>query len=74
MVSYATAALLLALLSFAAVWCLAAGVFGEEVFEEPLSLLLDSRAKVLTWWCGLWGLCAVLFFIYLRESLWVANW
>lgn len=67
-VSFATAALLMALLAFAAVWSLAIGFFGDEVFEKPISLWVDSRAKVLGWWCVLWCLWFVMFFMYFREA------
>ena len=66
--SFATAALLMALLTFAAVWSLAAGVFGDDIFEKPVALVIDSRAKVLGWWCVLWCLWFFVFFMYSREA------
>lgn len=67
LVSLATIALLLGLLLFAAVWSLLAGVLGDEIFEGPFQVLVDSQLKILAWWFGLWLLWGIVFFLYVWE-------
>lgn len=67
LVSLATIALLLGVLTFAAVWSLLAGVFGDEVLEGPFKMLSGTPVKILGWWFGLWLLWGIVFFLYVRR-------
>ena len=65
---------LTALLTFGAIWSLAAGVFGEKVFDWPWPLSpwngkgeLFFGSGVLGWWAGLWAIWGSVFYLYYRN-------
>lgn len=66
--SVALIALMVALLTFAAAVSLVAGVIGEGIFEEPVEPFLDSRAKLLAWIVGLWGVWGVVFWSCMKST------
>ena len=68
-ISYITGAALMALLTFAAIWSGAAGVLGDNIFDDEGNLLLlDTRAKPLIYWGVLWAAWSIIFFGYLKDS------
>ena len=77
-VSIVTVALFFGILTFAAVWSLLAGVVGEEVFNDPYEMFVDTPVKILGWWSGLWLLWTIVFFLYTKQlPQWAdkaANW
>ena len=64
LVSLSTVALLLGVLTFAAIWSLLAGVFGDGAVDVPL---VSTRVRILAWWFSLWLLWGVVFFFYARQ-------
>ncbi|MGD8310336.1 MAG: hypothetical protein PVG98_12930, partial [Chromatiales bacterium] len=66
-VSVATTAALVGLLTFAAVVAVAAGVLGDDVFNQPYVSPIDARWKILAWWLGLWLSWAIILYLHLRE-------
>lgn len=69
LVSISTAAVLFALLTFAALISLEVAVFGSRIPESlQVFRVPDSTAKIFAWWAGLWLFWAILFYLYLRDS------
>lgn len=66
--SVAVVALMVALLTFAGIISLLAGVLGDKLFEEPLGPYLDSRLKLIAWVLGLWGVWGVVFWSGFRSA------
>jgi hypothetical protein len=71
-VSFGLAALLLALLSLAAVLSLAAGAYGDRVFDWVLFPLgneaWDRFRKALLWLAALWAVWGAVFYLHLRGT------
>jgi hypothetical protein len=65
LVSSSLTAMLLALLTFAALFSLAAGVYGDKLDNSPF---FNSEAKVLAMWGFLWLFWGILFHLYFRNS------
>jgi hypothetical protein len=65
LVSSSITAMLLALLTFAALFSLAAGAYGDELDH---SFFFNSEAKVLAMWGFLWLFWGILFYLYFRNS------
>lgn len=66
--SVAMIALMVALLTFAGVISLLAGVVGDKLFDKPLGPYLDSRLKWIAWVLGLWGVWGVIFWSGLKSA------
>ena len=64
MVTVATIALLMGLLSFAALWSLLAGVFGDKC----INWIGESQVWVLVWWLGFWALWSIIFHLYTKRD------
>ena len=68
LVSLAAAALLLALLAYAAIWALVGGLTADAIFGEPHSPLIDTEPKILGWLLALWLLWGMIFYLYARGT------
>jgi hypothetical protein len=66
--SLATVALMCALLSFAAIWSLLSGLFGDSIFADPFKMFIDGRSKILAWWAVLWGAWYIIFYTYFQDN------
>jgi hypothetical protein len=69
LLSYSVTALFLGLLTFAIVWSLGAGLIGDKLFASPFEEMLDSRAKVLLWWLGLWAIWGAIFYLFSKQAV-----
>lgn len=69
-ISVLTTSLLTGLLFFAAVWSLLAGIIGDRVFAEPLSIIfnLESMINIFISWLVLWLIWAIIFALYARNT------
>ena len=69
----ALASFLAALLTFAAIWSLAVGIFGEKADQLPLAPFdvdqTTTLLKIAAWWVGLWTMWGVVFYLYQRGSV-----
>jgi uncharacterized membrane protein len=68
LVSVLTAALLFALLAYAAMWAFVGGFTGDNIFKEPHWSLIDSQLKILGWLLALWLLWGLIFYLYARGT------
>lgn len=68
LVSVAAAALLFALLAYAAIWALVGGFTGDSIFKEPYWSPIDGELKILGWLLALWLLWGLIFYVYSRGS------
>jgi len=70
-------AMLVALLSFSAIWSLTVGFLGDEGLDHLLATLEAFRTGrygeelfltigLITWWIGLWTIWAIAFYVYYR--------
>ncbi len=69
-VSVLTTSLLTGVLFYAAAWSLLAGIIGDRVFEEPLSIVfnLESMINIFITWLVLWLIWAIIFALYARRT------
>jgi hypothetical protein len=67
LVSAATTALMLALLTFAGIWSLGAGIMGDSFPPQSYQGWIDSRVKLIGWCLLLWLLWGLIFALYLQE-------
>jgi len=67
LVSAATVALMLGLLTFAAVWSLGAGFLGDDFPPEAYRGWVDTRAKIIAWCLLLWVFWGLVFALYLQR-------
>ena len=63
LISVAVGALLTGLLTFAAIWSLTAGIWGDNCLEW-----VGSQARALAWTIGLWALWGIIFYLYTRRN------
>jgi hypothetical protein len=57
-----------ALLSYAATWCVAVAIAGDNTGEAFDTILAGTPFTMLAWWVGLWILWGSAFFVHLRGS------
>lgn len=63
MVSVAAGTLLTGLLTFAALWSLTAGIFGDNGLEW-----VGSQFGALAWGLGFWAMWVIIFYLYTRRN------